>query len=1185
MAQQSGSIVGTVVDKNGAFIANAQVTLTNTATKDVRHTTTNGEGFFALSGTAAGDYTVKVESQGFRVAEQTGIHVSPGDRRNLNVTLAIATATESVTVTADVSGIVVDSGDLSSTLNSNDINHLSLQGRDVTELLKTLPGFSNSNSGIKNSNGYDTTVTKIGSAMGDNLNAPGVVSRSGGADLLSDGAHILDPGCACNATQTINPDMVSEVKVTTSSYSADGSTGPVVVSAVGKSGTSSFHGGAYMHLRHHVLNSNDWEVNDTGLDRPTDRYYYPGGQLSGPVPFTHKKLFFFTGFEYYNQSYPDSSGEPGGILKAMLPTESERAGHFDPTLADNAAVCGAISSGNTGYRCQTFTSISTASGTVSGIVNEDISAYIAAGAKAWMKVIPEPNVTPTSATSYNYAHLLLDTNNGYMYHAKADYNFSDSTKLQVSYNQQHDNNVSPMMRWWYTANEIAMPGSPASLNTSRTISGSLVKVFNATTTNEFLAGLGYMNSPNVLNDPKAFDRTALGYPYTYPGTAGASATQMPSIMNSWYSTDLGIPQMMDTDMVSYFSRKMLPSVSDNFTKVLGTHTVKAGASWMRSGNRQATVDQTTGKNGTIQYSPIWDGNDSSKNPVLDLMLDHVNAYTYRPNTIQDMAETSFGFYGQDEWKVNKRLTVNFGLRVQHETPWVDTTGKTGAAAFKKDWYNADLAAGVGVLPGVRWHATDSSVPMAGHSSDSFNYGPRFGVAYDPFGTGKTFLRGGFGSYYYHDNLSGYDGAVGTAQGGSSCGTNGNEFLSQVDAGKNVSCANTAAGVGDLNAVDPTDHVEPYTYTYNFTVSQQVLGKSLLEITYSGSQSSDLMIPQTDINVTPIGAYAQKDPNPEDTTYYDKFVSLYTIKGDNNGSKGYNIKQDWKPYTHYKKVSIIRHGGWANYNALMVSLSKRRGAFNYNLNYTWSKALGISQTPDPVNFENDYGIMSSDRTQVFNSSYSYEVGKRFKSALLNDWMISGITILQSGMPIQKQTANLNFGGTTSQPQIDLPNDGKQDFNQIDNLHFLGEGDGTGYTVMPILTCNPAKGLVRSAHEFINSKCFALPTLPTFDANGVLTTLGGQGQYGWPYLRGPKYFSSDLSVSRTFKFTESQNAQIKLTGMNFLNHALWSFDDNNHNNYYLQYTKGVLATSGTGWAYGVPNEKFGRRVLEVTVKYNF
>jgi len=109
-AQQTGSIVGTVEDQSGAVIVKAKVTLVNTQTKGIRSTTSNADGFFAFSGTEAGNYTVKVESQGFRRAEETGIHVGPGDRRNLNVTLAIGSTDASVTVTATESTIIVDSG-------------------------------------------------------------------------------------------------------------------------------------------------------------------------------------------------------------------------------------------------------------------------------------------------------------------------------------------------------------------------------------------------------------------------------------------------------------------------------------------------------------------------------------------------------------------------------------------------------------------------------------------------------------------------------------------------------------------------------------------------------------------------------------------------------------------------------------------------------------------------------------------------------------------------------------------------------------------------------------------------------------------------------------------------------------------------------------------------------------------
>jgi hypothetical protein len=220
--QQTGSIVGTVVDQTGAIVTKARVTLTNTQTRDIRNTTSNDEGFFAFSGTVVGDYAVKVEFRGFRSTEETGLHVGPGDRRNLNVTLAIATSDATVTVVAAGSSIVVDSGDLSSTLYDSNIKKLALQGRDVTELLKTLPGFNvnTSYNGVQNKPGYDTQITSIASAVGRGITANGAPDRAGGADLISDGDHILEPGCDCNAKPTINADMVSEVMATLA-YGAD----------------------------------------------------------------------------------------------------------------------------------------------------------------------------------------------------------------------------------------------------------------------------------------------------------------------------------------------------------------------------------------------------------------------------------------------------------------------------------------------------------------------------------------------------------------------------------------------------------------------------------------------------------------------------------------------------------------------------------------------------------------------------------------------------------------------------------------------------------------------------------------------------------------------------------------------------------------------------------------------------
>ena len=1173
-AQQTGSIVGTVADQTGAVVGHAKVTLTNAQTKDVRTTTSNGEGFFAFNGATVGDYTVKVESQGFRPAQQTGIHVDPGDRRNLNVSLAIAAGDASVTVVADSSSIVVDSGDLSSTLNAGNIHKLALQGRDVTELLKTLPGFNANTSynGIQNKPGYDTQITSIASAVGRGISANGSPDRAGGTDLLSDGAHIVDPGCNCNANQTVNADMVAEVKVTTSAYSAQSATGPVVISAVGKSGSSEVHGSAYLHFRDHAMNSNDWFFNHNKQPRPDDRYWYPGGQVSGPIPFTKKKLVFFTGYENYNQSFPEQTS--GGLLEALVPTMSERAGHFDPTLPDNAAVCSSIASWVSGqYRCQPITSINTAAGYVDGIQNSDVSAYLGPASRAMLQMIPAPNHTPTSGADFNYVKALINTNNGYMFHAKTDYNYSQNTKLYVSYNQQHELYGSPVMRWWIPADSIETPGSPATSSTSRTISGNLVKVFNSTMTNEFIAGISYLHDPITYANPKAVDRKALQYPYTAPN----SSTVMPNIMNGWWTNDMGVPMLLDMGRGSYYETKLQPSVDDNFTKVLRTHTLKFGVSWMASGDEGSSVGQTDGPNGTAGYAPIWDFNGpggsqitSAYNPVLDFMLDYASGFSYLPVTITKMRGSGWGFYGQDEWKASRRLTLNFGLRLSHDLAWTDASGKYGASAWTQAWYDADVAHGVTALPGMRWHAMDKSVPLAGRSLNAIFYAPRFGVAYDLYGNGKTFLRGGFGTYYYRDGLGGSSGTS-IAQGGTQCSLSQPTFLSQVDSGKNVACANTLGGLTSGSAVDPHDHVEPKTYTYNFTFSQQLLAKSILEITYSGSQTSDLITNLGDINKIPVGAFTKPDPNPQSADF-GKLFPIDKISG--------TVLQDYKPLTHYTQMNLIRHGAWANYNALQTSWSKPQGSLTYNVNYTWSKTLGIDSTADPINIENDYGILSQDRTHAFNTSWAYEVGKRFRNnkleaAALNGWMISGIHTIQSGAPLQESfSMNIGYQGTNTLPK----------YNTISSTYYLGTSD---YTLMPKLLCSPNAGLKGGA--YYNAQCFGTSQAPQFDSNGILVGLGGQGPYHMPYLHGPAYFTNDLSLSRSIRVTERQSAEIKFTGMNFMNHALNSFDQNNANNLNLNFTKGVLKAqddSGNGaWVSGVPNVKFGRRVLELSVRYNF
>jgi hypothetical protein len=1217
-AQQTGSIVGTVVDKTGAILPNAKVTLINEATKDTRTTTSNTEGFFAYSGVVSSEYSVKIEAKGFQTAEQTGIHVSPGDRRNVNVSMSVASESATITVTASASAITVDSGDLSANLDAASISKLALTGRDVTELIKTLPGFNTftNSGGMQNKAGYSTTVTSIQSAVGNGVSTVGAPNRAGGADLTSDGAHILDPGCNCNSTQTVNPDMVAEVKVSSSAYGADQQTGPVVIAAVGKSGSSTYHGSAYLHFRDGALNSNDWMINHLKQTKPDERYWYPGGQISGPVPLTRKKLLFFAGYEYYDQRFPESTS--GGLIKANVPTLSERAGKFDPSLADNNAACMAMSTSVSGYdnvtgkfdnspkRCAQFTTLDSPTGVHTNIVNEDISAYLAPGGLALLNEIPKPNRTPTGALDFNYVKALVNTNNGYIFHTRVDYNFSDKLKLYVSYNQQQELYGSPVMRWWMAGDAVDYPGGDSSNDQSKTLSGNLVKVFNSSTTNEFLANISYLYAPNSLSNEKAVDKTATKYPYSYPTTSNI----LPSVYNTSWNNDYGVPFQYDTGRYAYFIHKVQPTISDNFTKVFKTHSLKAGASWYQVSDKEASFGQSNGPNGTIGYGDISGLPNSAwgLDPVVNFMTDMTSSYAVQPVTAPDLKGYSLGFYVQDDWKATRKLTLNLGLRVTHDTPFTDASGVFGIPSWTQARYNKDIAAGITNLPGMRWHGldllggglhTDPSVPMAGHTMNALFYAPRFGLAYDLFGTGKTVVRGGFGVYYYRD---GTPGSAGTseAMGGSSCQTSSNALLSNIT-GATITCAGSTNGVTSASGNDPNDHVEPHSLTYNLTISQQTIGRTNLEVSYMGSQSSDLINPITAAmnDQVPIGTYTKPDPNPA-SKYYGQLLPLNASNTSDSNAKVSSNTQDYLPYVNYSTLNLINHGAWANYNAFLVAWNKPLGALTYGLNYAFSKTMGIiDNKTDPINIHNDYGVLSADRTNVLNATYAYEVGDRFRNnrfvgAVLNGWMASGITSLQSGAPIQQSySLSMGLNGTDASTDVKLLNaDGttKTDFttNNLDTKTYLGTPK---YTLFPKLTCNPGKGLKNG--EFVNPSCFSLPAAPQFGTSGanmgVLLAVGGNGQSHMPYFRGPAYFNTDLALSRTIRISENQKAQIKFSATNFLNHPLTSFDQSNDQNLKLSASNGVIATSGSAnggtWNYGVPNEKFGRRILEMSLRYNF
>ncbi len=321
-----GTLTGTAADASGAVIPKANVTLTNEGSGDVRKTVTNSDGYFTISSVPAGTYKVIVEAPGFQKWETTGIAFNGSDKRNLDITMQVGTATQAIEVISAQDLVTpVDSGEKSTVLNTAQLQNYTVVGRSAAEFIKILPGFSIANTGTENRANYTGEVIGINgngdngsqSALNGAYNNNGLPNNS--LDITADGAHVSDPGCNCATPVNPNTDMIQEFKVLTSNFSAENSKGPSVINTIAKAGTRDFHGEGYLYARHYSMNANDWRNNELSLAKPDNKYFFPGGNIGGPVliPGTNfnknrDKLFFFSGFRVLlpdaGYGHPDRDG-------------------------------------------------------------------------------------------------------------------------------------------------------------------------------------------------------------------------------------------------------------------------------------------------------------------------------------------------------------------------------------------------------------------------------------------------------------------------------------------------------------------------------------------------------------------------------------------------------------------------------------------------------------------------------------------------------------------------------------------------------------------------------------------------------------------------------------------------------------------------------------------------------------
>jgi hypothetical protein len=1224
--------------------------LVNVNTSDQQIITSNGSGFFNFASVPVGTYKLSVNAPGFRTYVATDIAVHAGEDRTIpNLVLKIGSTETRVEVTASEAAVIpTDSGSSSTTISQDLVENLSITGRDAAELVKFMPGMG-LNEGLTQTE-FNSLTTQTNSGPIGAFSANGT-QPYGGLQMTLDGAGLVDVGNMGTQIANINQDMTAEFTYLNAAFGADTPRGPTIIQITSKSGGQRFHGDAYVYGRDWQANSNEAYYKATsGNTRPMDHQLYAGGTLGGPVliPGTRfdssrNKLFFFAGFEKMLQNpfptthylvtptegmingdfNPNSStytGMENGVPGALGPGSSTQwQTSMTPCLASNSPAPNWTSYCGAGNANPGFSDWSNGVLLNKSRIDSDGLALL-----NYLHKLNPPNLDPATHNGYNFKYLDAPPVNRWELRLRGDYNPTEKDRLNLVFTQQNEGDTSNFDIWWAPGSASPLPSPYQAQTLARLWTSNYTRLLSPTSTNEASFSYSYFTFPPKFTNPSAMMASTAGYTTNLPFGVPSSNSfdQIPNIIswgtgaaptsdNGSFSSIYAVP-MIKAFNNAFGNVKKIWSYQDNFTKVIGRHSLKAGFFW--DDNNQV---QTTGSGNWSQGSIEFDAwsTYTTGNQFADELLGHTDGVTqYASAPVHDMAFHEWAVYAQDSWHTTNKLTLNYGIRFDHDGQWYPLSGN-GLAVFDPAAYATDSNNNSGVpsvtWPGMRWHQIDSSVPMSGFKSPLFTPDPRFGAAYDLHGNGKSVVRGGFGIYRWQFSEGDVDGALNPSWNVPNVVTGSTQSIAALSSaispattwcalpqGASASAPNSAYG-GDtcpsgIDAIKKGEGKTPYTMNWDAMIDQELPSRMMFEVQYIGNHTDNALLTG---NGTTENFYSNVNKIQQGGLW-----GTYSLAGAPNdgqnlwqmacaaghcGTSSSDYFSGYRPYKDYGVLNVVQHGSYSNYNGLVAALQKQTGRATFLANYTWSKVLGIRDgqtdngggdgtTINPFNLRDNYGPLAYDHTHIFNLAYVIHLpgvhgGSNWLRSSSSGWDFSGDAQVQSGAPIQPNTSgemNIAWNKSSSSGAGNNVTPG--------NNYYLGTN---ARVLMPVLSCNPLEG-----GKNFNVSCFNTPA-----------ALGQTGQSVWPDIHGPKFFNTDIALAKSFPVHEAQNIQFRASSFNFLNHPLSQFglsDDINLTMACNSTTQDTATSScdqggknANTDTTGSPFYKAGCRVIEVSLKYNF